>query len=470
MQHISLQFNKGEVHALCGENGAGKSTLMNILTGILQPDEGEIIFNDKAIIIKDVQAAQQMGIGIVYQERSLADALTVAENICPVNQPVNRFGLINHRLLYKQTQALLDELQLKHISPAMKVEGLSAAQKQMVEIAKALALKPSFLILDEPTASITNKETAILFSIIRQLKTKGVAIIYISHRMAEIKEIADVISVLKDGAYQGSFNAASVSIETIVSKMVGRSLLKTEYISHKQTEAALEIKNLSGKGFNNISFTLHKGEILGLAGLQGSGRTELALAIFGDINIESGEVLVNNIIANIAHPAGAIHKHIAYIPDERKAQALFIEQSIADNIMVASPGKGLYNQNENNAIAEKYKTKLNIRATSVKQNVQKLSGGNQQKIVLARWLNTQADIFIVNEPTHGVDVGAKSEIYNELKKLTAAGKSILLISSELPELLLLSDWIAVMYNGMLQGILSHTDATEEKITSMASGM
>ena len=383
---------------------------------------------------------------------------------------MNRFGLIDHRQLYKKAQALLDELQLTHLSPAMKVNRLSSSQKQMVEIAKALAQKPSFLILDEPTASITNKETTILFSIIRQLKAKGVAIIYISHRMAEIKAIADMVSVLKDGVLQGTYNAASVSTEVIVSKMVGRSLLQAEYISHKQTQPVLEVNNLSGKGFKNISFTLHKGEILGLAGLHGSGRTELALAIFGDMDIESGEVLINNRVAGIYHPADAIRKHIAYIPDERKTQGLFMEQSMADNIIAAKPGTGFYNRHTNNAVAEKYKHMLNIRSTGVQQIVQKLSGGNQQKVVFAKWLHTHADIFIINEPTHGVDVGAKAELYNELKKLTAAGKSILLISSELPELLLLSDRIAVMYQGTIQGVIVHDKATEENITAMASGM
>jgi ribose transport system ATP-binding protein len=470
LQDISLQFNAGEVHALCGENGAGKTTLMNILVGNIQPDAGDIFLNDTRIEIENIQVAQRLGISIVYQERSLVDSLTVAENIYPVNQPLGLFGLINYQQLYKQTQALLYELQLSHLSPTMKVESLSSSQKQMVEIAKALAQEPHWLILDEPTASITNKETEILFSIIRRLKTKGVAVIYISHRMADIKAIADVVSILKDGVFQGTYDADSISTDAIVTRMVGRDLQQAEYISHRQNDVVLEVKNLSGKGFSNISFALHKGEILGLAGLQGSGRTELALAIFGDTPIQSGKIVEDGITIHPKHPADCINLGMAYIPDERKTQGLFMEQTITDNIIVANPGQDLYNQDESNAISEKYRIKLNIRSTNVRQKVQKLSGGNQQKVVLAKWLHTDADIFIINEPTHGVDVGAKAEIYSELKKLTGEGKSILLISSELPELLLLSDRIAVMYKGSVQGIVGHDSVSEEKITAMASGM
>ncbi|MEP7375122.1 MAG: sugar ABC transporter ATP-binding protein [Chitinophagaceae bacterium] len=470
LHDISLEFKPGEVHALCGENGAGKTTLMNILVGNIQPDEGSIFLSNKKIGVENIQVAQGFGISIVYQERSLVDSLTVAENIYPVNQPLNRFGLINYRQLYKQTQALLDELQLTHLSPVTKVEDLSSSQKQMVEIAKALAQDPSWLILDEPTASITNKETEILFSIIRKLKAKGVAVIYISHRMAEIKTIADIVSILKDGIFQGSYDAASTPVDIIIAKMVGRDLQQAAYISHKQKEVALEVKNLSGKGFSDISFVLHKGEILGIAGLQGSGRTELALAIFGDIPFQNGKIIEDGISIHPKHPADCINLGMAYIPEDRKAQGLFMEQAISDNIIAAHPGKGLYNRRESHAVSESYRVKLSIRATHVQQKVQKLSGGNQQKVVLAKWLHTEADIFIINEPTHGVDVGAKAEIYSELRKLTAEGKSILLISSELPELLLLSDRIAVMYKGNIQGIIEHDNANEENITAMASGM
>ena len=470
LEDISIRFNAGEVHALCGENGAGKSTLMNIILGNIKPDAGTLTWNNKEIVIKNVSAAQELRISIVYQERSLADALTVAENIFPVNQPLNRFGLIDYRQLYFQTQQLLDELQLTNLVPKTVVALLSPAQKQLVEIAKALAQNPSLLILDEPTASITNNETAILFSIIKKLKEKGVAIIYITHRMAEIKAIADTVTVLKDGCYQGSFPVADTSTEEIVTKMVGRELLKAKYESHKKEDVALEIKNLSGKGFANISFTLNKGEIVGIAGLQGSGRTELALAIFGDKNITGGEIFKGSTQLNSHHPADAIANGIAYIPDERKAQGLFMERSVSENIIVTKLDKGFYNRKDTTIISAIFKNKLAIRTPSVKQVVQKLSGGNQQKVVLAKWLYINPDVLIINEPTHGLDVGAKADLYIQLKQLTAAGKSIVLISSELPELLLLSDRIAVMYNGKIQHILQHQEATEEIITSLAFGI
>jgi ABC-type sugar transport system ATPase subunit len=470
LQDVSIKFNAGEVHALCGENGAGKSTLMNIVAGNLKPDAGKIYWNNKEVAIENVQSAQALGISIVHQERSLVDSLSVAENIFPVNQPLNNFGFISYPQLYKQTQHLLDELQLNNISPKTQIDKLSSAQKQMVEIAKALAQNPSLLTLDEPTASITNLETQTLFSIIKRLKEKGVAIIYISHRMAEIKTVADVVSVLKDGCYQGTFNVDTTPIEQIVTKMVGRELLEAQYQSHKQNDIALEVKNLSGKAFSEISFTLHRGEILGIAGLQGSGRTELVLAIFGDVKISSGKLFKGSVIIHPQHPSEAIAYGIAYIPDERKPQGLFMGRSVTENIISAQLTNGFYDRKKNNLISEDLKNKLNIRAPSVKQVVQKLSGGNQQKVVLAKWLYNNPDVLIINEPTHGVDVGAKAEIYNELKKLTAEGKSILLISSELPELLLLSDRIAVMYNGSMKGILQHDEATEERITAMASGM
>ncbi|CAN5413131.1 sugar ABC transporter ATP-binding protein [soil metagenome] len=469
LQDISLTFNVGEIHALCGENGAGKSTLMNIITGNLQPDEGVIFFNDHQVNIADVQTAQQLGIGIVYQERSLVGSLSVAENIYPVNQPLNRFGCISYKQLYQQTQVLLNELQLTGIASAARVDKLSAAQQQMVEIAKALAQQPALLILDEPTASITHHETAILFEILRDLKKKGVAIIYISHRMPEIKAIADVVSILKDGILQGTYDVASISAESIVTTMVGRTITQMQFKSNATVEVALEVKNISGKHFHGINFKLYKGEILGFAGLQGSGRTELALAIFGDENNISGRIIKENKTLQQHHPADAINNGFAYLPDDRKTAGLFLEQSLSDNIASAQLQNGYYQKNINHDISRGYVNQLGIRTTSVLQKMQKLSGGNQQKVVLAKWLHTKPDILIVNEPTHGVDVGAKADIYRILNDLTANGKSILLISSELPELLLLSDRVVVMYKGSIQEILERDVATEERITSLASG-
>lgn len=470
LQDVSITFEAGKVHALCGENGAGKSTLMNIISGNLQADAGRIVWKDQEVVIPSVQQAQRMGIGIVYQERSLVDALSVAENIYPVNQPLTRLGFIDHRALHLQAAQLMAQLNLQGIAPGMQVGLLSASQKQLVEIAKALALQPQLLILDEPTASLTSEETATLFGMVRQLKKQGVAVIYISHRMAEIRELADMVSILKDGCLQGTFHVAGITTEDIVRKMVGRDIDAAAYRSNSQEEIVLQVSALSGPGFSSISFHLHKGEILGLAGLQGAGRTALAEALFGALPVHAGSILLHGREVRIESPLQAIAAGVAYLPDDRKAAGLFGERSVAANIEVAARRKGWFNRKENEAVAAAYCERLHIRTPSVQQEVRKLSGGNQQKVVLAKWLHTQPGILLVNEPTHGVDVGAKAEIYNLLKSLTAAGKSILLISSELPELLLLSDRIGVMWQGQLRALLERSGATEERITALASGL
>ena len=469
LQRVSLEINPGEVHALCGENGAGKSTLMHIIMGNLQPDEGALIWHGKPIVINSVLRAQELGIGIVYQEKSLVDSLSIAENIFPVHQPVNSFGLINKRALFQKARRLLNELQLEDLDPKSIAGKLSATEKSMVEIAKALAKNPSLLILDEPTASITHRETKVLFRLISQLKTKGVAIIYISHRMAEIKQIADVVSVLKDGQYQGTVSVHKPT-EQIIRMMVGRDLGLTQYRTHARPGAKLEAKKLNGKGFRNISFKIGPGEILGFAGLSSSGRTELARAIFGDIGIISGELFIDGRKISLRHPGDSMREGIAYLPESRKTDGLFMEKSIAENISSVKMQAGFYDRSGLMREADMIVRKFNIRTPSVKNTVGKLSGGNQQKVVIAKWLSTNPDVFIVNEPTNGVDVGAKSEIYQILKELTAAGKSILLISGELPELLLLSNRIAVMYSGSIKDILSHEEATEDKIMALASGI
>jgi ABC-type sugar transport system ATPase subunit len=470
LKNISIEFEQGSVHAICGENGAGKSTLMNIISGNLQPDEGAIIWKKQGVAIDSVAKAQQMGIGIVHQERSLVDSLTVAENIFPVNAPKNRWGLIDYKKLFQQTEELLATLQLKNIAPRTLVTKLSAAQKQMVEIAKALASSPSLLILDEPTASITHTEIETLFHLVRKLKTEDVAVIYISHHMAEIKEVADTVSILKDGQHQGSFDANQIPLPQLLQLMVGRELLQQSYISYAEDEVVLKLENLSGKGFRNINLSLRKGEVLGLAGLLGSGRTELALSLFGELKITGGKIFRDGKEIKLRSAGEAIQNGIAYVPDERKSLGLFLEKTVADNIASTQLKSGFYRENVIRRMSEKLKYKFDIRTPSIKQLVRKLSGGNQQKIVLAKWLLTDPEILLVNEPTHGVDVGAKAEIYKLFNELTEKGKSILLISSELPELMLLSDRIAVLYNGELKGILPRSDATEEKIAAMASGL
>lgn len=467
LQDVSLEFHEAEVHAICGENGAGKSTLMNILTGNIQPDAGDILLDNQKVIIQNNQHARSLGINIVYQERSLTDGLSVAENIFPL-PPTKSFGRINFAQLHQQTNALLQQLEIREFSPETMVATLSPAQKTLVEIAKALATNPAILLLDEPTASLTDKETKILFSVIRTLKQRGVTVLYISHRMAEIKLIADRVSVLKDGKYQDTLSTNNCTTEDIIRLMVGRDLQQVDVVTHATEEVVLSVKNLCGKGFNDISFDLKKGEILGLGGLVGAGRTELAMAIFGATPADSGAILKDGQSINNKHPKQAIANGLAYLPEERKTLGVFLQKSIAENIVSAQLyGKG-YHVKTNNQKADEYSKTLNIRSASVQQLMSKLSGGNQQKVVLAKWLNTQPDVLIVDEPTHGIDIGAKLEIYKILKQLTATGKSILLISSEMEELLLLSDRIAVMREGKLKGILNKMETSENEIIKLAA--
>ncbi|AQG79243.1 sugar ABC transporter ATP-binding protein [Spirosoma montaniterrae] len=469
LSDVSLTVEAGEVHAVCGENGAGKSTLMNLLAGNLQPDTGELIWQGESIRITSPQQARQLGIGIVYQERSLVDTLSVAENLFPDQQPRSRWGLIDYPALHRQTAELLTRLRLTDLRPQTLVGRLSPGQKQMVELAKALATNPKLLILDEPTASITDREIDTLFGIIRDLQHRGVGIIYISHRMAEIARIADRVSVLKDGRMQGTFDARTTPIEQLVRLMVGRDLVTADYQSFATDTVVLEARNLSGRKFHAIDFQLHRGEILGLAGLVGAGRTELAKAIFGEEVITAGQLLKNGQPIAPKHPAEAVALGIAYVPEERKSQGIFAEMSVEENIVVAQQATVWHRTAEAHQTATHFVQQLGIRTPSIRQPVGKLSGGNQQKVVLARWLSLRPDVLLVDEPTHGVDVGAKADIYDLLRRLAANGTAILLISSELPELLRLADRVLVLHEGRLCATLPRADATEETIMYHASG-
>ena len=472
LDDVELAVQPGEIHALCGENGAGKSTLMNILAGNLQPDQGQIKINDKTVSIHTPQQAFTHGIAIVYQHLSLADNLSVAENIFANQHQNNRFGIIQFNELYAKTKTLLQELQLTEINPRTLVLKLSPAQKQLVEIAKALSKNPSILILDEPTASLTEKETNSLFSILRKLKKQGICIIYISHRLDEIFLLADRITILKDGKFQGSFLQKDLTKDLLIKRMVGREIkaLKTE--SNYKEEVLLSVENLTGKGFTNISFHLHYGEILGIAGLVGAGRTEIVRAIFGADNFISGEIKLKDKVIHPAHPFETISKGMAFVPEERKRLGLFPEMSVQDNIIVgticSSPTGKLYNADIARKTALIYKDKLNIIATGVQQKVNNLSGGNQQKVVLAKWLLSNPGVLIIDEPTNGIDIGAKFEIYEILKELTFQGKGIIIVSSDLPELLGICDKILVIKKGSLAGELSIAEASEEKILALAT--
>jgi ABC-type sugar transport system ATPase subunit len=471
LDSVNFDLQAGEVHALCGENGAGKSTLMNILTGNLQPSTGEIFVEGRLTQILNYEQANNLGISIVYQTLSLIDTLDVAENIF-VNQQTNRWGLIDHKALRTQADLLLKKLQINDIQVDTLINNLSIGQKQMIEIAKALAKQPKILILDEPTASITDKETQILFEIIRHLKKQGVGIIYISHRLTEIFELADRVSVLKDGKYQKTLPIREVTKNQLISLMVGREIVQAEKHSFTQAEIMMEVSNLSGKKFQNISFQLKKGEILGLAGLVGAGRTEIARAIFGVDLHTSGEVLLKGKKLKIKHPKDAIKAGIGYLPEERKSLGIFAEMSILQNVISVGLKQMMNTQmffdNKKAIKATQYfKEKLQINASSIWQKVANLSGGNQQKVVLAKWLLQNPEVLIIDEPTHGIDVGAKFEIHKLLQKLVQGGKSIILISSELTEIMSLADRILVMREGKIVGELNGKTAEEKQIMTLA---
>jgi len=473
LKSVDFDVKKGEIHALCGENGAGKSTLMHILAGVYRPDAGNLYLNGELVCVQNQRCANDLGISIVYQERSLVGSLSVAENIFAARQPVGALSMIKWKQLYADTDELLKKLGL-HIDSKTMVESLSPAMQQMVEIAKALSVNPKVLILDEPTATITEKEVGILFTLLRKLKQQGMAIIYISHRLAEIFQIADRVTVLKDGELIATDDVINIDNNWIVKKMVGRELLFCR-VEHEISEnVVLECKDMSAEKFSDVSFYLKKGEIISFAGLAGAGRTEVMRALFGADRKKCGELTVEGKKVEIHTPKDSINNGIGYLPEDRKEQGLFLDMSIASNIASASlkslsrginlDSKAVVRNSEN------YVSKLGIATPSVQQKVVNLSGGNQQKVVLAKWLTVQPNILIVDEPTRGVDVGAKAEIYQILRDLAKNGTSIIIVSSDLPEVLAISDRIYVMHNGHITGEMVGKKATEESIMKYASGI
>ena len=473
LDSVTFDLKPGEVHALCGENGAGKTTLMNILSGNLQPDHGKILIDGIEVTFRNQQEAQWHGIGTVYQEKSLVDNLSVADNIFAGKQPRNSWGLIDYRQLHLQTKGLLANLGIHDINPKLKLDQLSPGKQQMIEIAKALALEPHLLILDEPTASITEQDAKILFNVIKTLAENGKSIIYISHRLSEIFAIADRATILKDGIAQGTFLIKDLSIPKIIRLMVGRDVKHFDYHDMRSSQQAFTVDRFTGDSFYDISFTMQKGEILGLAGLVGAGRSEFATAVFGAQKNSEGNMRIKGEITQIFHPADAIKHGLGYLPEDRKNQGLFLEMSVRENIVcpvISLAGTKKYSKIDLEEKANQIVAKLDIKTPSLSKKVVHLSGGNQQKIVLAKWLLTDPEILIVDEPTAGIDVGAKSEIYKILNDLTSQGKSIILISSDLPEIMGISDRILVFCNGRINGELERGQFSEEKILHFASGM
>ena len=471
LDNIHFELKRGEVHAIMGENGAGKSTFMKILIGLLKADSGTISLNSEQIEQMDVYSIMQKGISMIHQEILMIPELTVAQNIF-LGREMKRAFLLDEKAINQQAEDLLLSMGLQ-IHCKTKAKYLSIAELQLIEIAKAVSNNASVIIMDEPSSALSEKEVEILFKIIKDLKSKGVAIIYISHKMEEIYQIADRITVLRDGQFIATKNTADLDKNSLIALMVGREieeLFTTKSIAHD--EIVLEVKNLYKKGkFSDINFELYAGEVLGIAGLMGAGRTEIARAIFGLDSFESGEILLKGKAVQIRSPKDAISKGIGYVSEDRKALGFIPELSVNQNISLSSilnfSKRWLIDENKERKATAKIAYELKIKASGLNQKVINLSGGNQQKVVIARVLMASPFLIILDEPTRGIDIGAKQEIYKLIRELTKNGLAVIMISSELPEILGMSNRILVLSKGKQTAILTQKEANQEKIMKYA---
>ncbi|MER5173456.1 sugar ABC transporter ATP-binding protein [Thioclava kandeliae] len=475
LDDVQLRIRPGTVHALMGENGAGKSTLMKIIAGVYTPDRGEVRFAGRPLDIKTPVDALNSGIAMIHQELNLMNTMTVAENIWIRREPKNGFGLVDHARMRAMTQALFDDLNIG-LDPAAMVGDLTVAQKQMVEIAKAVSYNSDVLIMDEPSSAITETEVEHLFAIIRDLRAKGVGIVYITHKMNELFEIADELTVFRDGQYIATVSASDVTRDDIIRMMVGREITDMfPKIDCEIGETILEVRGLTLPGtFHDVSFSLRRGEILGLAGLVGSGRSNVAEAIFGVTPAASGEILIDGVPVAMASPQVAMEHGLAFLTEDRKETGCFLQLDCLANIQMALltrdkvSGLGFVKQKEIKALAEDYAAKLRVKTPNLAETVENLSGGNQQKLLIARWLLTNPRILILDEPTRGIDVGAKSEIHRLITQLAGQGVAVLMISSELPEVLGMSDRIMVMHEGHVSGFLDRAEADQVRVMELAA--
>jgi ribose transport system ATP-binding protein len=467
---VDLELKKGEVHALVGGNGAGKSTLMKILMGVYKKETGKIILENSEVNINEPDDAFKNGISMIFQEFSIVPTLTVAQNIFLNHEYKNNFNLINDKEMNIKAKEFLEELEID-INPKSKMETLETGQWQMIEIAKAVSQEAKILIMDEPTAALTDEETQNLFKLIRRLKNKNISIIYISHRMDEIYEICDKITVLRNGKYIITSEVSSISMEKLVEEVVGKEM--ESFFEWEEREIAdendnvLEVKNLSsGSNVKDVSFDLRRGEILGIAGLMGSGRSETVRSIFGIDSKNSGEIIINGKKETIKNPKEAMNLGLALVPEDRKLQGLVTNHSVKENLILSDLEKvsrsGLVKEKEIEMYTKNYIEKLDIKTDSIYKLVKLLSGGNQQKVVLAKWLFRDPQILMLDEPTRGVDIGAKTEIIELVRELANNGKSILFISSELQELLAVCDRIIIMDNGKVKKEINRKDITSKE--------
>lgn len=474
LKNAGFILGHGEVHALMGENGAGKSTLMKILTGVYTKDSGTVLVDGKEVSYRNPQEAEKAGIVFIYQELNVMFDLTVEENLFMGKEITNKLGICNQRAMRKKAQEILDSMGVA-ISPKEVMSNLSVGQQQMVEICKALMADAKVIIMDEPTAALTQSETEALFRVIHSLRKKGVSMVYISHRMEEIFELCDRITILRDGTYINTKKISDTDMNDVVRMMIGREIgeryPKREV---KPGKELLAVRNLTKTGvFQNVNFSVRAGEVLGVSGLMGAGRTEIMQAIFGNLSYESGEIEIDGEKTVIKTPMQAISQGIGFITEDRKTEGLLLEKSIKENIALANLGiiskyRVLSGQKEE-SLVKKAIGDLHIKCFGPFHECNNLSGGNQQKVVLAKWILTEPKILILDEPTRGVDIGAKKEIYSIINQLAAKGVAIILVSSELPEVLGMSDRIMVVREGSVRGIISREEANQENVMTLATG-
>lgn len=475
LKGVGFSVNSGEVHGLIGENGAGKSTIIKILMGVHQKDSGKIKLNGEEIVVDNVIQAGRLGLAAVYQDLNLAMDLSIGENFFIGSLPRKKNGLVNWKYIYEETEKTLKDLNI-NVDPKKKITELSPAMQEMVAIAKTVHRNAKLIIFDEPTALLTNEEVEILFNIIATLKERGVSIIYISHRLEEIFRVCDRVTILKDGDYVDSLDVKDTHEDDLINKMVGRNITEMYDIGHQEAgEEVLSVKNISRKGhFENISFEVHSGEIFGFFGLVGSGRTEIVRTIFGADRLTGGEMYLNGKRYTPHSPILGIKNGIGLLPEDRKEQGLALSLSVKHNINLSSYRDinrfSFVDRKQESKRADTYIDKMAIKTPSNRQTVGNLSGGNQQKVVIGKWLCNNSNIFIFDEPTVGIDVGAKREIYKLMEELAANGKAVILISSYLPEVMGLSDRAAIIYEGKMMSVLDKKDFSEELILKHASGI
>ncbi|TCV72094.1 sugar ABC transporter ATP-binding protein [Neorhizobium sp. S3-V5DH] len=474
LDDVSFRLRRGTVHALMGENGAGKSTLMKVLAGIYQPDKGTVRLRGAEIRLRSPLDALENGIAMIHQELNLMAYMTVAENIWIRREPLNRFGLIDHGEMYRRTEELFSRLNIQ-IDPEARVGDLSVANRQMVEIAKAVSYESDVLIMDEPTSALTEREVDHLFQIIRDLRTQGIGIVYITHKMNELFEIADEFSVFRDGRYIGTHASTEVTRDDIIRMMVGREI--TQMFPKEDVpigDTVLSVKNLNLKGvFHDVSFDVRAGEILGVAGLVGSGRSNVAETLFGVTPATSGTIEIDGQAVVIDSPTTAIRHRMAFLTEDRKDTGCLLILDVLENMQIAVlqdkfVSKGFVQEAELSDVCEDMCRKLRIKTPSLAERVENLSGGNQQKVLIGRWMLTDPRILILDEPTRGIDVGAKAEIHRLVCEMARKGVAVIMISSEMPEVLGMSDRIMVMHEGRVTGFLDRAEATQVKVMDLAS--